>query len=45
MQKIMAETADKLARETNFVQRGSKLAGSKSIQILNPQRGVFSMNH
>jgi hypothetical protein len=50
MQKIMTETADKLARETEFVQRESKLTGSKFVQTLvftwmsNPQASLEELS-
>lgn len=50
MQKIMTETADKLARETDFVQRESKLTGSKFVQTLvftwmsNPQASLEELS-
>ncbi len=50
MQKIMTEIADKLARETEFVQRESKLTGSKFVQTLvftwmsNPQASLEELS-
>ena len=32
LQKLFGETADKVARETKFVQRESKMTGSKFLQ-------------